>query len=61
MTKYNHAYDIAFEVVSEKEDGSDITAEMLSKAIALRCLTLMQNNEMLEAVGCPFDTYEMED
>jgi hypothetical protein len=33
MTKYNHMLDIAFEVISEEDDGSDITPEQIHVAI----------------------------
>ena len=53
--KYNHAYDIAFEVISDTEDGSDVTPEMLRSAI-LKRLNGMDDDELLEACGAPFDT-----
>jgi hypothetical protein len=59
MTRYNHAFDIAFEVISYEEDGSDVTAEMLADALRDRIDSLFDNDEMIEACGCPFDTYEM--
>lgn len=58
MTRYNHAFSLAFEVISSKEDGSDVTQEQLALAIRKRVSNLIDNNEMLEAVGPPFDTFE---
>jgi hypothetical protein len=60
MKKYNHAYDIAFEVISNKEDGSDVTADMLEDALRARIRNFYEN-EIIECCGCPFDTYEMEE
>ena len=62
MTKYNHMLDIAFEVISEKEDGSDITPEQIHLAIAKRLESLAESNEydLGGAIGI-CDTYEMEE
>lgn len=52
--KYSHAYDFAFEVVSSKEDASDVTANMIAEA----CIARMQrlpDDEILEACGL-YDT-----
>jgi hypothetical protein len=56
---YNHACTIAFEVISSEKDGSDITADMIRRAIERR-LKLVGDHELLEAVGSPYDTYEIE-
>lgn len=53
---FNHAYDIAFEVLSAKEDGSDVTPRMLREAIRARLATL-NNDEMLEACS-RYDTFK---
>ena len=59
--RYNHAFDIAFEVESDQEDGEDVTAEMLFAALEKRLQALRENPaEMVEACGAPFDTYENE-
>jgi hypothetical protein len=58
MAQYNHAFEIAFEVVSNDESGEDVTAEMLRAAIIKRAA--IDNGEMLEATGAPFDTYEID-
>ena len=60
MTKYNHAYDIAFEVISE--DPKDATKEQIFAGLLRRTTDLLQNgDELLEAVGMPSDTYEIEE
>jgi hypothetical protein len=59
MKTYNHAYSIAFSVSnSTHPEGEDLTQEQLVSAILKRVADLIDNNEMLEAVGLPFDTYE---
>jgi hypothetical protein len=55
----SHAFDFAFELVSERQDASDVTAEMLRAALIRRAGTLSRN-ELLEACGC-FDTAEVQD
>ena len=52
---FNHAYDFAFEVVSNKEDASDVTATMLRDACIKRIKAIC-DEEILEACNC-FDTY----
>lgn len=59
--KYNHIYDIAFTVISEREDGADVTAEMLRDAIVRRLAATSDQELLNEAVGGPMDTYPMEE
>ena len=62
MTTYNHAFDIAFEIpASTSATGEDITPEQMAAAIISRVEALLSSGEMLEAVGCSFDTYEEEE
>lgn len=56
--KYNHAFDIAFSLVSEHPTGEDVTAEQVRDAIIARVHSAYASGELLEAVGAPFDTYE---
>ena len=62
MTKYNHMLDIAFEVISEEDDGSDITPEQIHVAILKRLVSLAEANEydLGGAIGI-CDTYEIEE
>ena len=62
MTKYNHMLDIAFEVISEDEHGSDITPEQIHVAILKRLVSLAESNEydIGGAIGI-CDTYEIEE
>lgn len=56
MTKYNHAYDFAFEVISHDEDASDVTPEMIRDALLTRVLGLPMD-EFRHACS-RFDTME---
>lgn len=58
MTHYSHAYDIAFELVSQDPEGKDVTPDMISDALVTRLMT-MSDTETLEATGAPFDSYRM--
>ena len=62
MTKYNHMLDIAFEVISEEDDGSDITPEQIHVAILKRLVSFAEANEydIGGAIGI-CDTYEIEE
>lgn len=56
---YNHAFTLAFQLGgSLTEDGEDVSAEQMRDALRARINALMDNDEMLEAVGAPFDTFE---
>lgn len=71
MPRYNHAFDIAFSVISDDPGGDDVTPAMLKEALLKRIADLDasydpanpsdKGGEWLEAVGVPFDTYEEED
>lgn len=69
MARFNHAFDIAFEVVSNCEDASDVTPEKLRDALLQRISDLDasyfpskgQGWEWYEAVGDPFDTFNMDE
>ena len=56
MPRFNHAFDIAFEVISNKEDGDDITPAQFREAIKKR-IEGIDDRELLEAIGAPFDTH----
>ena len=55
--KYSHAVDIAFEVISNDEQGEDVTPDMLRAALKKRIENLNKTNTWLEAVDI-FDTME---
>lgn len=59
--KYNHAYTIGFLLENNDPDGFDnTTAQEIRDAILLR-LARLNDDELFEAVGPPFDTYKQED
>ena len=58
MPRYNHAYDMAFSLVSNDPEGLDVTPAMLRAALLRRIADLDANDQWEEAVGAPFDTYE---
>lgn len=55
MPKFNHAFDFAFEVHTDKE-SDDVTGEELRAAL-LKRLSSLSDEEMLEACGC-YDSLE---
>lgn len=61
MPKYNHLFSIAFSVVSNEEDASDVTDTMLHRAIAKRLYDLQGEFDMVNACNNEQDTYEMDD
>ena len=58
--KYNHAFTLGFSVVSTTVDGSDVTAEQVRSAIR-ELLMEYPDMDILENIGAPFDTYEMDE
>lgn len=58
--RYNHAFTIAFECHSNAERGDDVTGAQLRNAL-LRRLRRISDEEMIEACGLPYDTFEEED
>jgi hypothetical protein len=56
MTKFNHAYDFAFEVISDRDGAEDVTAPMLRAALLER-VNRLTDEELLEAASW-FDSYE---
>jgi hypothetical protein len=56
--KFNHAYDIGFEIVSDTEQATDVTGEMLRVALIAR-IESMDNKELLQTCNC-FDTHEVD-
>ena len=54
---YNHAFDIAFSLTCECPTGDAVTGAQLREAIEQR-LHRLTDDELEEAVGMPFDSYE---
>jgi hypothetical protein len=57
MPKFNHAFDFAFEVITDKP-VDDVTPAMLRAALIERANRL-SDAELDEACGC-FDSFEVE-
>ena len=62
MTSFNHAFEIAFSVISNDPDGNDVTPAMFRAAVLER-ITQLDAEEAYggweQACGAPFDTYEI--
>jgi len=59
--KYNHAFDIAFVVISDDPEGN-CTDDELFAGLEKRIAELRRNpGEVQEACGAPFDSYELEE
>lgn len=58
-TRYDHAFTIAFSLVSSDPSGCDVTLAELRAAILTR-LAALSDNELIEAVGAPYDSYELD-
>lgn len=60
--RYNHAFTIAYEVVTDDPTGASVEERLAGLMTRLATL-LADRRELEDAVMCeaPFDTYEMED
>ena len=58
--QYNHAFTICFSAITSHPEAEDITQAQMADAIRARLANLIEHDELLEAVGSPFDTFEME-
>jgi hypothetical protein len=56
MPKHNHAYDIAFEIISERDDAEDVTPAMIRAALLER-VNRLTDAELIDAASC-YDSYE---
>jgi len=59
MSFYNRAFDFAFEVICQDEEGEDITPAMIRAELIDRAIRV-SDREILEACGS-FDVHEEED
>ena len=57
--KFNHAFDIAFEVVTDKENPSDVTEQEILNALQERIDRLIESGQVIEAIDC-YDSHEEE-
>lgn len=61
MPRYNHAYEVAFSIVSNTPDGRDVTPAMFRTAMVRRIAELDAEAAFggwEQACGAPFDTYK---
>ncbi|MEE9383195.1 MAG: hypothetical protein V3V08_07260 [Nannocystaceae bacterium] len=59
--KFNHAFTLGFSVESDDPRGADIPTSVITEALLFRIANLIECDEMYEAIGLPFDTYENEE
>lgn len=57
--RYDHAFTIAFSLVTAQPDGRDATPAEIRAAL-LKRLAALSDDELLEAVGAPYDSYELD-
>ena len=58
--KYNHAFTLGFSLESNMDNADDVTPSQVRTAIQ-SSLDRLSDTELMENVGYPFDTYEMEE
>ena len=60
MTTFNHAFSFSFEVPGSIDpEGKDVTPGQMREAL-LKRLSAIGDEELMEAVGAPFDSFEEE-
>ena len=65
MPRFDHAYTFGFSVISDTEDASDVTTDMLMTAALARLASLVGTRsingreDMLDACDAPYDTFEV--
>ena len=59
--KFNHVFSVAYSLDSDTPDGSDIGEHEHVAALLKRVAALIDSNEIIEAVGLPEDTYEVDE
>lgn len=59
--KFNHAVTVAFEVITDDPEGNDFTPDILRHALLDKIKQHDREGTWIEAVGAPFDTYQVEE
>jgi hypothetical protein len=59
MTKWNHAFDFCFEVITDHEDSDEVPASLI-RAHLIERATRLSDEEILEACSC-IDSMEARD
>ncbi len=57
--QYSHAFTIAFALISPDATGENVPARELRTAIQQRIDSITDDAELIEAVGLPYDTYQV--
>ena len=58
--KYNHAFTLGFSLESNLANADDVTVSQARSAIQ-STLDRLSDIELMENIGYPFDTYEIEE
>jgi hypothetical protein len=59
MSQYHdHAFDIAFSVISTEADSNNISKQSLIAGLLMRVRDIIRNDEITEAIGGAFDSCE---
>lgn len=59
MILFNHAFSLGFEVVHPNPAG-EVPSKILLACLLKRIANLIENAELIEACGCPTDSFEEE-
>ena len=57
MVRHNHAFGIAFSVISSDEQGRDVDTSQLRAALMARIADLDREGGWVEATGVPYESY----
>lgn len=57
MARFNHGFDIAFSLINSDESGNATPKEL--RTAILERLASLADDELLEAIGAPFDTFQV--
>jgi hypothetical protein len=60
MSRFNHAYTMAFTLISDDPAGLALNPQDVRKAISDQVAQL-PDEELLSAIAVPFDTYEIDE
>lgn len=60
MPRFNHAYTLGFSLESDHPTGDDIEPAVMRAAILIY-LARLEDTELMENTGMPFDTYNTEE
>ncbi len=58
MKKYNHAYSLCFSVDTDRTADETVDKSEIMVALLQRIAVLLENDELDEHLGLPFDSFE---